>query len=193
MKKGSRIILLCACLLMIASFKLPLWRIDLQAPQYPEGLMMNIWLDHLSGQVGIINELNHYIGMGIISEEVFPELKFMKYVIMGVIATGLLISIIGNKWLFAGWYFAFLGIAAYGIYDFWHWEYVYGHNLNPDAAIQIPGMTYQPPLIGPKQLLNFYATSWPDWGGIILMSMGTLSALILFYEFYWRRRKNHLA
>jgi copper chaperone NosL len=26
-------------------------------------------------------------------------------------------------------------------------------------------MTYQPPLIGSKQLLNFHATSWPAAGG----------------------------
>lgn len=189
MKKSSRIIVALACLVMMLSFKFPLWKIELQAPQYPEGLRMYIWMDHLSGEFNIINELNHYIGMANITEDVFPELKYIKDVIMGVIATGLLISLIGNRWFFAIWYLAFLAIAAYGIYDFWHWEYVYGHNLNPDAAIQIPGMTYQPPLIGGKQLLNFYAFSFPDWGGLILMGMGSVSAFIMFLEFYWNKRK----
>ena len=41
--------------------------------------------------------------------------------------------------------------------DFYLWEYEYGHNLDPTAPIQVPGMSYQPPLIGYKMLLNFGA------------------------------------
>ena len=56
--------------------------------------------------------------------------------------------------------------------DFWRWEYQYGHDLDPDAAIRIPGMAYQPPLIGFKQLLNFGAYSIPDIGGWIFIIVG---------------------
>jgi copper chaperone NosL len=52
-----------------------------------------------------------------------------------------------------------LGIA--GLIDFYMWGYDYGHNLNPRAPIKVPGMSYQPPLIGCKQLLNINACSWP--------------------------------
>ena len=31
-------------------------------------------------------------------------------------------------------------------------------------------MSYQPPVIGSKQLLNFHATSWPDVGGWIAIA-----------------------
>ena len=42
------------------------------------------------------------------------------------------------------------------------------HHLDFEhAIIKIPGMNYQPPLIGVKQLLNFTAVSWPDIGGWI--------------------------
>ena len=55
-----------------------------------------------------------------------------------------------------------------GLIDFWHWEYDYGHNLDAATAIiKIPGMSYQPPLIGTKQLLNFQAVSLPAAGGIL--------------------------
>ncbi|MEI8075601.1 MAG: nitrous oxide reductase accessory protein NosL, partial [Bacteroidota bacterium] len=54
------------------------------------------------------------------------------------------------------------------------WEYNYGHELNPDAAIIVPGMSYQPPLIGFKQLLNFGAYSIPDIGGWIFVSVGLI-------------------
>ncbi len=49
---------------------------------------------------------------------------------------------------------SFFVLAAVGLYDFYMWEYDYGHNLNPHAAIKIPGMAYQPPLIGSKMLLT---------------------------------------
>ena len=81
MKLISRILVLVAALLMIGALYFPLWLIELQAPQYPEGLSMNIWIDKLSGDVEIINGLNHYIGMKHIKEEMFPELQFMKYII----------------------------------------------------------------------------------------------------------------
>ncbi len=188
MKKNSRILIAALCLAMIPSFWFPLWNILLGAPQYPEGLHMEIWQDHLSGDLNTINGLNHYIGMQTIEEEDFPELNYIMWFVIGVIATGLLMAFIGNRWLYAGWYFIFLAIAAYGIYDFWQWEYIYGHNLDPAAPIKMEGMSYQPPLIGCKQLLNFTACSFPALGGILIMMMGTVSFCILAFEFYFRKK-----
>ena len=59
---SSRFLMALASLLLAGIFFLPAWRIDLFAPQYPEGLMMNIWINRISGDVEIINGLNHYIG-----------------------------------------------------------------------------------------------------------------------------------
>lgn len=73
-------------------------------------------------------------------------------------------------------FFILFGIIAMA--DFWHWEYNYGHDLNPDAAIKVPGMSYQPPLIGYKQLLNFGAYSIPDIG------VGFLYSSVLRYWVY---------
>ncbi len=72
-------------------------------------------------------------------------------------------------------YLSCFGIIAMA--DFWKWEYNYGHNLNPDAAIIVPGMSYQPPLIGFKQLLNFGAYSIPDIGGWIFVVWGSYCCL----------------
>ena len=79
--------------------------------------------------------------------------------------------------------FALLGAA--GIYDFWRWSYDYGHNLDlENAIIVVPDMTYQPPLIGTKQLLNFTATSLPAAGGIAAGVAFALAfaALIMSYR-----------
>ena len=52
------------------------------------------------------------------------------------------------------------------------------------AAIKVPGMSYQPPLIGGKQLLNFHATSWPDAGGWAAIAAVAVIAAIAVRE--WR-------
>src|SRR5690349_4418709 len=59
----SRIVLTVLSLSMILAFFFPLWDIALDAPQYPEGLSIQIWLNQISGDLSTINALNHYIGM----------------------------------------------------------------------------------------------------------------------------------
>jgi copper chaperone NosL len=82
--------------------------------------------------------------------------------------------------------FAFLGSLIIGgiaaMYDFWSWGYEYGHNLSPDAAIKVPGMSYQPPLIGYKELLNFGAYSIPAAGGWLFVLLGVITIGVIFYE-----------
>ena len=84
MKKMSnlaRIIIAIGSLAMCIMFFVPAWSIYLIAPQYPEGLSMQIWLNKITGQVDIINGLNHYIGMKHIQVEMFPEFKFLVYIL----------------------------------------------------------------------------------------------------------------
>jgi copper chaperone NosL len=189
MKKVSSLIVIIVSIVTLTSLKFPLWNIDLEAPQYPEGLHMEIWLDHLSGDVQTISVLNHYIGMKAIEDNMFPEFGYMKQVILCFIISGIIVAVIRKKWLYNIWFVMYLGVAAYGIYDFWQWEYDYGHHLNPHAAIIIPGMSYQPPLIGCRQLLNFNACSFPTTGGLIIMSGGTICFLVFLYELFFNKEK----
>jgi len=76
----------------------------------------------------------------------------------------------------------FIILAAIGLYDFYMWEYDYGHNLNPHAAIKIPGMVYQPPLIGSKMLLNFNAISLPNISFYILFFTVVLAVIALILD-----------
>lgn len=188
MKKSSRIILALAALSMVSTFFLPLWQIQLWAPQYPEGLNMKIWHNHLGGAFDIINGLNHYIGMKLIKEEMFPELAYIGILIGIYIAIGLLAAITGKKLLLK--VFVITGI-VYGVaalYDFYQWGYDYGHNLDPNAAIKVPGMFYQPPVIGYKNLLNFTAYSGPDTGGWIIIVASMIAMGLLFYEWFAQRK-----
>lgn len=174
---------------MVSAYFVPLWQILMWAPQYPEGLEMDIWINTISGDVKVISALNHYIGMKHIEVEMFPEFQYMIYIVGGLIGFGLLTAISNRRmmlWIFCGLLIA-TGVAA--LVDFWLWGYDYGHNLDPTAAINIPGMTYQPPLIGTKQLLNFTAFSGPDIGGWIFVCSALLIMGTLAYEIILSKRK----
>ncbi len=184
----SRILVAFASGALIAVFFLPAWRIDLFAPQYPEGLTMNIWISGLSGDVEVINGLNHYIGMKPIHENMFPEFKFLPYVVGFFMLLGLLVAVTGRrKFLFA--YLVLTGIGGVlAIYDFYKWCKDYGSNLDPKAPIQVPGLTYEPPIIGHKRLLNFDAYSFPDIGGWVVIGAGALAFTVWFVEWYRHRK-----
>ena len=63
-------------------------RIDLIAPQYPEGLGLYISSRSIEGikpnDLASINGLNHYIGMRTIEPDQIPELRFMAPVMLGL-------------------------------------------------------------------------------------------------------------
>ncbi len=188
MKPVTRMIIAIAALSMIASLYLPLWQIQLWAPQYPEGLNMKIWHNHLSGAFDIINGLNHYIGMRLIKEEMFPELAFIGILIGIYVAIGLFTAITGKINLLKIFVSTGLVYGALALYDFYQWGYDYGHNLDPHAAIQVPGMSYQPPVIGYKNLLNFTAYSGPDSGGWVIIGASLIGMILLVYEIMRQRK-----
>lgn len=190
MKKSSRILILILTSSLIAVYFVPIWNISLQAPQYPEGLGMQIWLSKITGDLNTINGLNHYIGMKTIQPDSIEELKLMPYIIGFLTVFGLIVFIFNKRSLLLSWLIFVLILGTAGMYDFWTWEYDYGHNLDPTAAIKVPGMNYQPPLIGSKQLLNFNATSMPDIGGYIIFAAGIIAALILIYEYKFNKTQN---
>lgn len=184
----SRIAVAVSALLMVSAYFVPLWRILMWAPQYPEGLGMKIWIDDITGDVRIISALNHYIGMRHIEVSMFPEFEYMIYVVAFVVAFGMSAALINRRFMlyaFTGLIIA-CGVAA--LVDFYLWGYDYGHNLDPNAAIVVPGMAYQPPVIGTKQLLNFTAFSGPDIGGWIFMAAAAIAIGALVYDIYKSRK-----
>ncbi|MCF8256276.1 MAG: hypothetical protein K9J06_01900 [Flavobacteriales bacterium] len=184
----SRIAIAIASLLLAITFFTPVWYIWMWAPQYPEGLSLYIWLNNITGDVDIINGLNHYIGMKHIKVEMFPEFEVMPAIVGGIMAFGLLTALVGRRWLLWAFLLTFIAIGIAGMVDFWMWGYDYGHNLDPTAAIKVPGMAYQPPLIGSKELLNFIAYSAPDIGGWMFISTGLLTVSALVFDIVRNKR-----
>jgi copper chaperone NosL len=190
MTTRSRWFVLAAVALLATGFVLPLWRVDLVAPQYPEGLGMLIRIDGVDGlkenDLHSINGLNHYIGMKAIEPDAIPELRFMPWILGGLIAAGLAVAWLRRRVPLYGFTVLLVAVLGLGLWDYWRWGYDYGHDLDHEhAIIKIPGMTYSPPLIGRKKLLNFTATSWPSSGGIAL---GLASGLVLLATWQTMRR-----
>jgi len=186
MSSLSRKIFLAASLILIVTYFVPIWHIGLEAPQYPEGIGMYIWLDQITGQnphdLNNINNLNHYIGMKKIVPDSIPELKIMPYIIGVMILFGLSVFALNKRWLVWIWIIIFIAILCIGLYDYYLWGYDYGHDLNPMAAIKVPGMSYQPPVVGSKQLLNFVSTSYPAIGGIVVGISILAAGVALFLD-----------
>jgi len=189
LKPISRLLIAAAALLMVSAYFVPLWRILMWAPQYPEGLEMNIWINNITGDVKVISALNHYIGMKHIEVEMFPEFQYMIYIVGFLIAFGLIAALVNKRFMVVAFMMILFATGVAALVDFYMWGYDYGHNLDPTAAINIPGMSYQPPLIGTKQLLNFTAFSGPHIGGWIFMAATGLVIATLVYEIYFTKKK----
>jgi copper chaperone NosL len=192
MSRSSRLWLTAAVLSLVFLYWLPLWHVGLKAPQYPEGLGMYIGVSRIVGEqpqdLESINNLNHYIGMKRITPSDIPELRFMPWLVAGLIGFGLVVALTGKRLLLHAWVALFALGAIAGLADFYRWGYDYGHDLDPHAIIKIPGMSYQPPLLGTKQLLNFQATSWPAMGGWILTAALGIGVVLSLREGFSARK-----
>ncbi len=172
-------------LLLLLLFVFPLWHISLQAPQYPDAIGMDIWInkiaDHNPNDIKNINLMNHYVGMKDIPTEM-PEFKVFPLVIIVMTIIGVVFGMIGNKKLFLTWFITMILLGSVGLYDFYQWEYKYGHDLKETAAIKFTDkdgnpIAYQPPLIGSKMILNFNAISLPAAGAYAMFTGMALSVV----------------
>ena len=191
MKAFPKILFFVAAGLLLTLFIFPMWQITLIAPQYPKGVTMYIWINKITGSeegtLQNINILNHYVGMKNIEPDAIPELKYFPIVVTAMALLGMALAFTGRwKWWMAWLALGIIGCAL-GLYDFYLWEYDYGHNLSSTAPIKIPGMAYQPPLIGNKLLLNFLAKSWPYIGGWFIGGTFILGGIAV-----WLQRKRSI-
>ncbi len=185
--KKSQLFMIVGSLLLLSLFIFPLWNITLEAPQYPDSIGMNIHInrfeDNMPNDIKNINIMNHYVGMEDIPE-VIPEFAIFPKVVIGMAILGVIFGFFGKKKMYVAWFTLMIILGSIGMYDFYMWEYEYGHNLKETAAIKFTDeegnpMSYQPPLIGSKMILNFKAISMPRFGAY-LMFAGMFMTLIAF-------------
>lgn len=185
----SKVLLVIIGILFVSALFVPMWRIELSAPQYPEGLMLQLHAHKIGGDVDIINGLNHYIGMATLHTENFLEFTVLPYIFSLFALLSLVLVFVNQRKYVFYFFIALMLFVIMAGFDFYRWNYEYGHNLDPNAAIKVPGMSYQPPLIGYKQLLNFGAYSVPDLGGWMLIGAGLLLFFIVLKEYKLKGEK----
>ncbi len=183
--KKSQLLVIVGSLLLLSLFFFPLWNIMIGAPQYPIPLGMDIWINKIVGvepnDIQNIDLMNHYVGMEPIPKEM-PEFKIFPIVIITMSILGVIVGILGKPKFYFVWLAIMVLLGVVGMYDFYLWEYDYGHNLDPHAAIQFVDdagnpMAYQPPLFGTTYILNFDAHSYPSTGAYLMAAGMTLVGL----------------
>ena len=75
----SRILLGLLVIPLGLCFTAPLWQIHMVAPQYPNGLDLNIYAHTVEGDVQEVNTLNHYIGMARIDRASLSDLDWIPF------------------------------------------------------------------------------------------------------------------
>ncbi len=175
MKKG-KIIMFLAALLPMLLFVFPLWKITLEAPQYPTPLGMYIYINDFADanphDIKNINLMNHYVGMKYIPDAI-PEFKIFPIGIAITTLIGLVIGIWARYRWYLYWFIMMVLVSTVGLIDFYRWEYEYGHDLDPKAIMKFTNpdgsvMGFQPPFFGTKHILNFTAHSYPQLGAYCL-------------------------
>ncbi|MGN6215063.1 hypothetical protein [Parafilimonas sp.] len=192
LKPWIRSLTFLSALLLVLVLFFPIWKIELTAPQYPEGLALQIFAGKIGGDVEIINGLNHYIGMRTLHANDFIEFTLLPYCIIFFAVLVFVTAISNRKNMLYFTTVLFVAFCIAAMFDFWRWEYDYGHNLNAEAPIRVPGMAYQPPLLGYKQLLNFGAFSIPDIGGWIFIAAAALLVLCMLFQINISKKEKKL-
>lgn len=182
-----------ASALLAAALFVPLWRMELVAPQYPKGLVMYAYgykfADDSSTyyeDIREINGLNHYIGMKPI-EEVTEMKLFIPGVVALVVAT-LAASFVAwkRRWLRALIVAGFWVMPLFFVADLQYWLYNYGHTMDPKAALDTGAFT--PRVVGTTKVWNFHSeTSFAV--GFFFMVAAALVVTVLPPVIHWLRRR----
>lgn len=186
----SRGLVLLGIAALVAGALLPLWRIRLVAPQYQEGLTLEMYTHKIAAGNGgqdlfEINTLNHYIGMKPIVQADFAEMTWMPFAIGVFALLGLRAVVMGRigHLVDLGVLFVYFGAFSLGTFAYRLWSY--GHQLDPHAPMRIAPFT--PVVIGTQQIANFVQSSLPMAGTACMgLFLAALAAAI------WCSRKEEL-
>lgn len=183
------LILLTATLAI--AFTQPLWRITLKAPQYPQGLTLDILLYTIRGgnqgqHLQEINTLNHYIGMRPLNRAEFSDLDWLPFAFGALGLLALRVAAIGTVRSLIDLSILTVYTGLFALFRFYYMLYTYGHDLAPDAPMKVT--PFSPPALGTKQVANFTISSYPRAGTFLIgiFALGIL-ALLLWHLVAGRR------
>jgi copper chaperone NosL len=176
---------------LVAGAFLPLWRIQLVAPQYEEGLTLDMYSHKIAAGNGgqdlsEINTLNHYIGMKPIVGADFAEMTWMPFAVGVFVLLALRAVVMGRigHLVDLGVLFSYFGAFSLATFAYRLWSY--GHHLDPHAPMRIK--PFMPVVIGQQQIANFVQTSLP-MAGTLCMGLFLVAIVVAIW---WSRRQERL-
>lgn len=191
----TRIILLLLMLPILLSYWTPLWTIRLKAPQYPNGLQVNIYSYRLAGghggqDINEINELNHYIGMRKLDRSEFTDLDWIPFAFGILVLLTLRQALMGDlrgliDLVVLTGYITVFAFARYVLQ-----LYLFGHNLDSSAPVKIA--PFMPVVVGRKQLANFTTYGLPGGGAFLIGIFAVGTAALAISEYIRVHRENRL-
>lgn len=190
-----RIALLGLIPFIILSYFFPLWRISMEAPQYPRGLFLDVYVYFIEGGDGgrhlqEINTLNHYIGMRPLDPTEISDLGWMPFALGILVLLTLRVATVGNTRSLIDLSVLVIYVLGFMAARFVYRLYVYGHELDPDAPFTVE--PFMPVILGTKQVANFTTHSWPRIGtlfiGIYAIGISVIAAWQLLAGYREHRR-----
>jgi len=173
------VVLAVARVLLLCSIFVPYWYMELDAPQYPDGLYVTAYVNHLEGDVKEINGLNHYIGMRPLEEAARHERTLAVWLIVGMFLLIEGAAFVHTKWALLLALPAILFPVGF-LADLQFWLAHFGQNLNPEAPLSAAVKPFTPTILGEGGIGQF--KTYAEAGlGLWLASAGSVLTIVGFY------------
>jgi hypothetical protein len=176
-RRPSRLLIVSA-LLILVSLLLPYWVLRLRAPQYPDGLTITSYVNRLEGDVGELEGLNHYVGLGSFEDAAVFERSIAVVAIVGLVTLLLAALFIHSRWVLILTLPA-LFFPIIFLVDLQYWLYDFGHNLDPLAPLSAAVGEFTPPIFGPAEIAQFDTLALPGVGLLLAFAASGLIAYSL--------------
>lgn len=189
-----KIMLIVAAMLLVASISLPYWGMILEAPQYPGGLMMQLFVNRMEGnpdtlldEVREIDSLNHYIGMRSMYDAAPIERAIAIPSIIIMAAALVIVALLHRRWLWLlalpAMLFPFIFLA-----DLAFWLRLYGQNLDPEAPLSTSIRPFTPAVLGDSTIGQFGTSAYVDTGWHMALAASVLIVVALLVRLYQSRQ-----
>ncbi|HVU63565.1 MAG TPA: hypothetical protein VHC70_06295 [Phycisphaerales bacterium] len=172
-----------ARVLLLLSLFLPYWHMSLQAPQYPNGLSVTAYVNHLTGDVHEIDALNHYIGMRPLEEAASFERAASVWMIIAMVLLVEGAAFVHSRWA------ALLALPVVlfpvgFLLDLSYWLAHFGTHLDPKAPLSSSIKPFVPPVLGEGSVGQFSTVSSAGAG---LWFAAVCSVLVVVALYFHRR------
>lgn len=184
---ASTVLFISAAALIVASIFFPYWQMRLNAPQYPQGLYLTVYIDHLQGDISEIDGLNHYIGMAKLGEAARIERELAPVAMASIVLMVIGTAFVHRKW-FAPMVLPAMLLPLVFLGDMYYWLRRYGQSLDPNAALSSAVKPFTPTLLGHGTIGQFSTDAAVQTGFWMAVAASVLINVGLHY-----RRKARLA